>query len=59
MDQEARQLIARAYKITETVLLENKDSLELMAQALLEKETLNYYDVEKMIGPPPHYLRRL
>merc|ERR1711971_772947 len=59
MDQEARQLIARAYKITETVLLENKDSLELMAQALLEKETLNYDDVEKLIGPPPHGKKHL
>ena len=54
MDQEARQLIAQAYQITENVLLEHKDALEKMAQALLEKETLNYDEVEKLIGPPPH-----
>ena len=54
IDKEARQLIAQAYQITENVLLEHKDALEKMAQALLEKETLNYDDVEKLIGPPPH-----
>ena len=25
-----------------------------LAEALLEKETLNYVDVEALIGPPPH-----
>ena len=30
-----------------------------MAQALLEKETLNYDDVEKLIGPPPHGKKHL
>ena len=59
MDQEARQLIAQAYQITENVLLEHKDALEKMAQALLEKETLNYDDVEKLIGPPPHGKKHL
>merc|ERR1712241_685939 len=59
MDQEARQLIAQAYKITENVLMEHRDALEKMAQALLEKETLNYDDVEKLIGPPPHGKKHL
>ena len=59
MDQEARELIAKAYKITETVLLEHQDALEKMAQALLEKETLNYDDVEKLIGAPPHGKKHL
>ena len=59
MDQEAGQLIAQAYHTTENVLLEHKDALEKMAQALLEKETLNYDDVEKLIGPPPHGKKHL
>lgn len=25
-----------------------------IAEALIEKETLSYDDVEKLIGPPPH-----
>ena len=39
--------------------MEHKDALEKMAQALLEKETLNYDDVEKLIGPPPHGKKHL
>merc|ERR1719295_1615858 len=45
MDLETRKLIAQAYKRTETVLLEHKDKLEILAQRLLEVETLNYDDV--------------
>ena len=59
IDQEARQLIAEAYKKTEALLLEHKETLEKMATALLDKETLNYDDVEKLIGPPPHGKKHL
>lgn len=30
-----------------------------LAETLLEKETLNYDDVEKLIGPPPFGKKRL
>lgn len=30
-----------------------------MAETLLKKETLNYKDVEDLIGPPPHGKKRL
>jgi len=30
-----------------------------LAEALLEKETLTYDDVEKLIGPPPFGKKRL
>jgi len=53
MDLEAKQLIAQAYKKTEDVLSENQDKLEILAQRLLEVETLNYEDVEALLGPPP------
>ena len=53
MDQEARTMIAEAYKRTEEILKKHQNSLEILAQALLEKETLNYDDVEKLLGPPP------
>ncbi|XP_025835008.1 paraplegin-like [Agrilus planipennis] len=59
IDQEARRLIADAYKRTEEVLLKNKDKLELIAENLLKKETLNYEDVEKLIGPPPYGKKKL
>jgi len=53
MDLEAKKLIAQAYKRTEEVLKENEDKLEILAQKLLEVETLNYDDVEALLGPPP------
>ncbi|RWS28905.1 Paraplegin-like protein [Leptotrombidium deliense] len=53
MDIQARNLIANAYKKTETILLENKDKLKTLAEELLKSETLNYSDIEKLIGPPP------
>jgi len=53
MDLEAKQMIAEAYKATEELLQSNKDKLEILAQKLLEVETLNYDDVEALLGPPP------
>ncbi|CAJ0955802.1 unnamed protein product [Ranitomeya imitator] len=54
MDYEAQQLVAIAYKDTEKLLKENKDKLQMLANALLEKEVINYNDIETLIGPPPH-----
>ncbi|XP_013790221.1 paraplegin-like [Limulus polyphemus] len=59
MDEQARLLVAKAYKKTEMVLCENKDKLKLMAEALLQRETLNYLDIEALIGPPPHGKKKL
>ncbi|PNF17073.1 Paraplegin [Cryptotermes secundus] len=59
MDEEAHKLVTAAYLKTEQVLKENKEKLELLAETLLEKETLNYDDVEKLIGPPPFGKKRL
>uniref|UniRef100_A0A8C8TQZ6 SPG7, paraplegin matrix AAA peptidase subunit n=1 Tax=Peromyscus maniculatus bairdii TaxID=230844 RepID=A0A8C8TQZ6_PERMB len=54
MDHEAKLLVAKAYRHTERVLLENLDKLQALANALLEKEVINYEDIEALIGPPPH-----
>lgn len=54
MDLRARLMVANAYKKTEEVLKTNQDKLKILAEALLEKETLNYDDVVNLIGPPPH-----
>lgn len=53
MEQEASRIIAEAYKRTENLLTEHRDKLEVVAEALLERETLNYSDVEALLGPPP------
>jgi len=54
IDLEARKMIGESYKRTEEIIFENVDKLELLAQKLLEVETLNYADVVALIGPPPH-----
>ena len=53
MDSEVRRIITEAYKTTEKLLLDNKDKLIILAEALLKNETLTYKDIEKLIGPPP------
>ncbi|XP_046734056.1 paraplegin isoform X2 [Diprion similis] len=59
MDVEARRLISQAYKRTEQLLVAEKLKLELIAEALLDKETLNYNDVVALIGPPPYGQKNL
>ncbi|NXX05061.1 SPG7 protein, partial [Larus smithsonianus] len=54
MDHEAKVLVAQAYRRTEKLLLENRDKLQTLSNALLEKEVINYDDIEALIGPPPH-----
>ncbi|KAM9816853.1 mitochondrial inner membrane m-AAA protease component paraplegin [Neosynchiropus ocellatus] len=54
MDHEAQMLIARAYRHTEKLLQDNKDKLSVLANALLEREVVNYDDIEALLGPPPH-----
>ncbi|KYN11599.1 Paraplegin, partial [Trachymyrmex cornetzi] len=59
MDAEVRRIIGEAYERTKQLLLDNKDKLDILAEALLKKETLFYDDVEKLIGPPPYGKKRL
>lgn len=59
MDVEARRLVNRAYKRTEALLVAEKEKLKLLAETLLEKETLNYNDVVALIGPPPYGRKHL
>ncbi|XP_076205018.1 mitochondrial inner membrane m-AAA protease component paraplegin isoform X2 [Aptenodytes patagonicus] len=54
MDHEAKVLVAQAYRRTEKLLLENRDKLRTLSNALLEKEVINYDDIEALIGPPPY-----
>jgi spastic paraplegia protein 7 len=59
IDMEAKQLIAKAYQKTENLLRENQDKLEKLSKLLLEKETLNYQDVEDLLGPPTYGKKHL
>uniref|UniRef100_A0A8C2YWZ4 Mitochondrial inner membrane m-AAA protease component paraplegin n=1 Tax=Cyclopterus lumpus TaxID=8103 RepID=A0A8C2YWZ4_CYCLU len=59
MDHEAKMLIARAYRHTEKLLLDNRDKLTQMANALLEREVVNYDDIEALLGPPLYGPKKL
>lgn len=52
IDLEARLLIGQAFKQTQDILTKNKQKLDLLASELLKKETLNYKDIEALLGPP-------
>ncbi|UYV61543.1 K02A2.6-like [Cordylochernes scorpioides] len=54
MDFHASRMVGQAYKHSEQLLREHRDKLIILAEALLKKETLNYSDIEALIGPPPH-----
>ncbi|VDN60138.1 unnamed protein product [Dracunculus medinensis] len=54
MDEEASQLVSRAYFFTEQLLKNNKEMLEKLAKKLLEKEVLNYEEIKELIGPPKY-----
>ncbi|XP_035919503.1 paraplegin [Anopheles stephensi] len=54
IDFEARKMITDAYERTEQILRDNSDKLNRLAEALLEKETLNYDQVVELIGPPKY-----
>ncbi|CAG9770542.1 unnamed protein product [Ceutorhynchus assimilis] len=59
IDIESRKLVGKAYQSTEEVLKKHKDKLQLLAETLLKQETLNYADVEKLLGPPPYGEKKL
>lgn len=49
IDQEVRRIIEDAYKQTEEMLQQNLEKLNLMANALLERETLEAEELEQLM----------
>jgi len=47
--RECKTLIDKLYEDTKNILLSNKNLLEDITNALLEKETLYYEDMEKIL----------
>jgi ATP-dependent metalloprotease FtsH len=52
IDQDVRQLVEEAERRAQEVLAGSRDSLDAVARALLERETLTLDDVDEMVGPP-------
>lgn len=53
IDSEVRILVEDAYKRTLALIESKRDQVELVAQCLLEKETITNADVIRLIGPRP------
>ncbi|KXJ24312.1 AFG3-like protein 2 [Exaiptasia diaphana] len=53
IDEQARELINKAYDITTALLTKHKGDVEKVAQRLLEKEVLNREDMIDLLGPRP------
>jgi len=54
IDSEVRKLVESQYERAKELLLEKREELEILANALLEKEVLLKSDVERLIGERPH-----
>ncbi len=50
IDAEVQELISSAYARATQLLTDNRDKLELLATTLLEKETMDGREVEKLLG---------
>ena len=53
IDQEVRNLIANIYEQTKQLLVEHREGLEKIAQALLQKEIIFQSDLEELLGKRP------
>ncbi len=50
MDQEVRDIVSEAYERTLRLMTEKKEEVRLVAELLLEKETISNLDVTELIG---------
>jgi cell division protease FtsH len=50
IDEEIRDIVIGAYKKTSQLIKDNLDTLHKMANALLEKETLNSSEIDELMG---------
>jgi ATP-dependent Zn protease len=53
IDEEVRRILNEALEKTKKMLAENRDKLELLAQKLIEKETLYAAEVYELLGIEP------
>ncbi len=53
IDEEVRKLVNSQYERAKELLRKHRKELEILAEALLEKEVLLKSDVERLIGPRP------
>ena len=49
IDEEMRRIINEQYKVSEKIIKDNMDLLELIAQTLIEKETLTKEEIDSLV----------
>ncbi len=49
IDQEVRKIIDKQYEITQKIIKENRDLLDLIANSLIEKETLTKEEIDYLV----------
>lgn len=54
MDEEVRAIVEEAYERTLNLIKEKQDQVKLVAELLIEKETITNIDVIELIGKRPH-----
>jgi cell division protease FtsH len=52
IDEEVKQIVDEAHQRAVTILTDNRDKLELVAQRLLEVETVDYEEFLQLVGEP-------
>ncbi|MCC7451793.1 MAG: ATP-dependent zinc metalloprotease FtsH [Anaerolineae bacterium] len=52
IDEEVKKIVDEAYVRCKAILTENRDKLELVAQRLLEVETIDYEEFLQLLGEP-------
>ncbi len=50
IDEELKKIVDHCYSVAKNKLLENKDKLDLLAQKLIEKETMDEIEVRELLG---------
>jgi cell division protease FtsH len=50
IDEEVRSIVESQYKVAQRVLVENRDKLDALATALLERETLDANEIEATLA---------
>lgn len=53
IDEEVRRITNECYDVAKKIIVENKDKVEKLVQALLEKETLFAHEAYELLGLPP------
>lgn len=54
IDTQVKDTVYKAHKMANDILVANRDKLEVLSKELLANEVLNYEDIVRLIGPPPH-----